>query len=98
MKLNKGDQLVHSPFLQSLTALTMGLDQNKVFSQTPGQRHSSLSNLELSVLPEWSWLRSFSMAVRVADCLTNRTSFPKYFSVPNMDRVSEDEPLQPFVS
>ena len=57
-----------------------------------------MSNLEFSVPPEWAWLRSVSMAERVADCLTYRTDFPKPFSVPNMDRVSEDEPLQPFVS
>lgn len=98
MHLNKGDQLVHSPFLQSLASLAIGLDQYKIFCRSPGKHYTSPSNLELSAAPEWSWMRSFNMALRVADCLTYRTAFPKYFAIPDMDRVCEDEALQPFVS
>ncbi|XP_048583459.1 probable E3 ubiquitin-protein ligase HERC1 isoform X5 [Nematostella vectensis] len=95
-KLSRGDQLVHSPFLQSLAALTVGLDLDRVMCHALSRAPiPPCSWNEANALPEWLWLKSFCVAVHAADALTFRERFQKNFLVPNEEKISEDEPFQP---
>lgn len=48
-------------------------------------------------LSEWAWLKTFCIAVRTADALTFRDVFHGTFTVPNEEKISEDEPYQSMV-
>lgn len=89
-EINQGNQLLHSPFLQSLSSLALGLELDKVLCH-------SFEDQCTSLVPEWSWLHSFGTAMRTADSLTNRRSFPKDFIVPDEDSLPCEMPYQPMV-
>ncbi|XP_068741343.1 probable E3 ubiquitin-protein ligase HERC1 [Montipora capricornis] len=95
-QINQGNQLVHSPFLQSLCSLGIGLDVDKVLGDRREKQDSSLSlNDDNSVVPEWSWLHGFATAVRAADALTYRKPFPEEFSLPEEEAVDNEIAYQP---
>ncbi|XP_020630073.1 probable E3 ubiquitin-protein ligase HERC1 isoform X4 [Orbicella faveolata] len=95
-KINQGNQLVHSPFLQSLSALAVGLDLDKVLCHSSKtQSNSTLLLHDNSLVPEWSWLHSLAIAVKAADALTYRRAFPQGFSVPDEDSLESEMAYQP---
>ena len=97
-QINQGNQLVHSPFLQSLCALAVGLDIDKVLSDVSETKSTLLSlNHETSLVPEWSWLHCFSTAMRTSDALTFRKPFPEEFSVPDEEAIDSEIAYQPMV-
>ena len=50
-----------------------------------------------SLVPEWSWLHSFATAMRTADSLTYRRSFPDGFTVPDEEILDSEIAYQPMV-
>ena len=98
-QINQGNQLVYSPFLQSLCALAVGLDIDKVLSDVSETQAALVSlNRENSLAPELSWLHCFATAMRAADALTYRKSFPEGFSVPDEEILDTELAYQPMVS
>lgn len=97
-KINQGNQLVHSPFLQSLSALAVGLDLDKVLCHSSKTKSSSTPlSRDDSLIPEWSWLHCLAIATKAADALTYRKAFPQGFSVPDEESLEGEMPYQPMV-
>ncbi|XP_028516065.1 probable E3 ubiquitin-protein ligase HERC1 isoform X2 [Exaiptasia diaphana] len=92
--LSRGDQLVHSSFLQSFAALVVALDLDNVLCHALSTSLTSVCHPS-DILSEWAWLKTFCVAVRSADALTFRDVFHSSFTVPNEEKISEDEPYQP---
>ncbi|XP_066271875.1 probable E3 ubiquitin-protein ligase HERC1 [Branchiostoma lanceolatum] len=91
-----GDQLVHSTFLQNFAAMAIGLQLEKVLCTTPCPPHLRSSVEEgCRNVPEWTWLASFSSALKSAETLSRRSTFPSTFVVPDIETISKDEPMQP---
>ncbi|XP_069137757.1 probable E3 ubiquitin-protein ligase HERC1 isoform X1 [Argopecten irradians] len=81
-----GQQLVHSPYLQCLATLGVGLSIEYVLCHTHTLLHHQHSSEDQDLLvPEWQWLLSFSAAIKSADALTRRTQFPDSFKILNKD-------------
>ncbi|XP_078688080.1 putative E3 ubiquitin-protein ligase HERC1 isoform X3 [Branchiostoma floridae x Branchiostoma belcheri] len=91
-----GDQLVHSTFLQNFAAMAIGLQLEKVLCTIPCPPHLRNSVEEgCRNVPEWTWLASFSAALKSAETLSKRCAFPVSFVVPDIETISKDEPMQP---
>ncbi|KAI8478441.1 putative E3 ubiquitin-protein ligase herc1, partial [Branchiostoma belcheri] len=91
-----GDQLVHSTFLQNFAAMAIGLQLEKVLCTVPCPPHLRNSVEEgCRNVPEWTWLASFSAALKSAETLSKRCAFPVSFVVPDIETISKDEPMQP---
>ncbi|KAK3097022.1 hypothetical protein FSP39_005665 [Pinctada imbricata] len=81
-----GHQLVHSVYLQSLSALAIGLNLDKVLCYSPEPPHHivDIEDQEL-LLPEWQWLLTYATLIRSADALVQRSTFPDSFRYLNKD-------------
>ncbi|XP_052100156.1 probable E3 ubiquitin-protein ligase HERC1 isoform X2 [Mytilus californianus] len=81
-----GQQLVHSPFLQHLAVLAVGLNLEKALCYSPVPPHhcQNVNNIE-RLVPEWQWLLSFSTALKSTEALTKRTQFPESFKLLNRE-------------
>lgn len=87
-ELASSQQLVHSEYLQLLTALAVGLGLHTVLVSPPHPPH-------LPVPPppkQWTWLSNFVNAVSLAESLTKRSSMS---NVPDLSVTSDVEPLPP---
>lgn len=74
----------------------MGID--KTLHDSSKKHDSSLSlNSDTTIVPEWDWLRDFALAVRTADALTYRMSFPAEFSVLEDETLDSEIAYQPMV-
>ena len=72
VEISSSQQLVHSEYLQLLTALAVGLGLHTVLVSPPHPPH-------LPVPPppkQWMWLSNFVRAVSLAESLTKRSSMP----------------------
>uniref|UniRef100_A0A5F9C1Q2 HECT-type E3 ubiquitin transferase n=1 Tax=Oryctolagus cuniculus TaxID=9986 RepID=A0A5F9C1Q2_RABIT len=88
-----GDQLVHSPYMQCLASLAVGLHLDQLLCNPPvPPHHQSCLPDPASWNPnEWAWLECFSTTIKAAEALTNGAQFPDSFTVPDLEPVPEDE-------
>ncbi|CAG0879900.1 unnamed protein product [Darwinula stevensoni] len=86
----KGDNLLHSMYMQSLASLVLSfkLDQVLCYHPSPPQVMKKLSN-------EWLWLHNFCMVMRTAAAISNRAQLPDSFLLVLRDSgiiTEEDQP------
>lgn len=90
-----GEQLVHSPYMQCLASLAVGLHLDQLLCcppVPPPLRHCPPeSGTAVWCASEWAWLDSFSTTVKAAEALARGTTFPESFSVPDLEPVPKDE-------
>ncbi|KAM5242072.1 putative E3 ubiquitin-protein ligase HERC1 isoform 19-T29 [Hipposideros larvatus] len=88
-----GDQLVHSPYMQCLASLAVGLHLDQLLCNPPvPPHHQNCLPDPTSWNPnEWAWLECFSTTIKAAEALTNGAQFPESFTVPDLEPVPEDE-------
>ena len=96
VELTTFKQLVHSEYMQLLTALTMGLGLHTPLLFPPSPPH-------LPTLPtpkEWKWLVTFTSAIEMAESLSKRTPLKhSSFILPaQMKPLDSSEKFQPSVS
>ncbi|XP_078055944.1 putative E3 ubiquitin-protein ligase HERC1 [Mustelus asterias] len=88
-----GDQLVHSPYMQCLASLAVGLQLDRLLCNPPVPPHHTScppdpANWNSS---EWSWLECFSTTIKAAEALAKGGPFPECFTVPDLEPVPEEE-------
>ncbi|XP_038640315.1 probable E3 ubiquitin-protein ligase HERC1 isoform X8 [Scyliorhinus canicula] len=88
-----GDQLVHSPYMQCLASLAVGLQLDRLLCNPPVPPHhtncpADPANWNSS---EWSWLECFSTTIKAAEALAKGGQFPECFTVPDLEPVPEEE-------
>ncbi|XP_063955724.1 probable E3 ubiquitin-protein ligase HERC1 isoform X1 [Lytechinus pictus] len=93
----RGDQLVHSSFLQCLAALALALNLGHALYLHPRPPHLTLED-DTPILPEWNWLSSFCTAMKSATALMQREGMPPEFVVPNMELLQAGERPRPTVN
>uniref|UniRef100_A0A3Q3XB61 HECT-type E3 ubiquitin transferase n=1 Tax=Mola mola TaxID=94237 RepID=A0A3Q3XB61_MOLML len=90
-----GEQLVHSPYMQCLASLAVGLHLDQLLCcppVPPPLRHCPPeSGTAVWCASEWAWLDSFSTTVKAAEALARGTTFPQSFSVPDLEPVPKNE-------
>ncbi|KAJ7425197.1 hypothetical protein WISP_24460 [Willisornis vidua] len=88
-----GDQLVHSPYMQCLASLAVGLHLDQLLCSPPVPPHqqSCLPDPSAWNPSEWAWLECFSTTVKAAEALAKGAQFPESFTVPDLEPVPEDE-------
>ena len=90
----RGDQLVHSSFLQCLAALALALNLGPALYHHPKPLHHNRDE-DAPILPEWNWLSSFCTAMKSASALAQRESMPPEFVVPNQELLDSGESPKP---
>ncbi|XP_076139905.1 putative E3 ubiquitin-protein ligase HERC1 isoform X8 [Alosa pseudoharengus] len=85
-----GDQLVHSPFLQSLSSLTVGLAMDQLLCRPPRPLHHAGGEADGCPL-EWTWLATFSTTVKSAEAFARGIGFPESFTVPEFQQLGVTE-------
>ncbi|XP_062334757.1 probable E3 ubiquitin-protein ligase HERC1 [Osmerus eperlanus] len=89
-----GDQLVHSPFLQSLASLTVGLSLEQHLCRSPRPPHHA--GLDTHACPqEWTWLSTFATTVKTAEAIARGVAFPQSFTVPEFQEAGATEISKP---
>lgn len=90
-----GEQLVHSPYMQCLASLAVGLHLDQLLCRPPVPpplRHCPPeSGMAVWCASEWAWLDCFSTTVKAAEALARGATFPESFSVPDLEPVPKDE-------
>ncbi|XP_033842077.1 probable E3 ubiquitin-protein ligase HERC1 isoform X2 [Periophthalmus magnuspinnatus] len=90
-----GEQLVHSPYMQCLASLAVGLHLDTLLCcppVPPHVRHCPLeSGLAVWTASEWAWLDCFSTTVKAAEALGRGLTFPESFTVPDLEPVAKEE-------
>lgn len=96
-----GEQLVHSPYMQCLASLAVGLQLDALLCHPPVPPHLALCPPEpgSSSAPspgswassEWAWLHCFSTTVKTAEALVRGHTFPESFIVPDLEPVAKDK-------
>ncbi|XP_047196036.1 probable E3 ubiquitin-protein ligase HERC1 [Hippoglossus stenolepis] len=90
-----GEQLVHSPYMQCLASLAVGLHLDHLLCRPPVPpqlRHCPPeSGTAVWTASEWAWLDCFSTTVKAAEALARGATFPESFSVPDLEPVPKDE-------
>ncbi|XP_043933675.1 probable E3 ubiquitin-protein ligase HERC1 isoform X2 [Protopterus annectens] len=88
-----GDQLVHSPYMQCLASLAVGLNLDQLLCNPPVPPYQWGSPPDLTMWNpnEWAWLECFSATVKAAEALAKGEPFPDSFSVPDLEPVPEGE-------
>ncbi|XP_039629608.1 probable E3 ubiquitin-protein ligase HERC1 isoform X4 [Polypterus senegalus] len=88
-----GDQLVHSPYMQCLASLAVGLHLDQLLCNPPVPPHHLNCPSESSAWNpnEWAWLDCFSTTVKAAEALAKGARFPEAFTVPDLEPVPEEE-------
>ncbi|XP_056876992.1 probable E3 ubiquitin-protein ligase HERC1 isoform X3 [Takifugu flavidus] len=90
-----GEQLVHSPYMQCLASLAVGLHLDQLLCRPPvppSFRHCPPeSGTAVWCASEWAWLDCFSTTVKAAEALARGATFPDSFCVPDMEPVAKDE-------
>ncbi|XP_005987770.1 probable E3 ubiquitin-protein ligase HERC1 isoform X3 [Latimeria chalumnae] len=88
-----GDQLVHSPYMQCLASLAVGLHLDQLLCNPPIPPHHRNGPPDLATWnpSEWAWLECFSTTIKAAEALAKGAQFPDSFIVPDLEPVPEDE-------
>lgn len=90
-----GEQLVHSPYMQCLASLAVGLHLDQLLCRPPVPPHlrhcPPESGTGIWSASEWAWLDCFSTTVKAAEALARGATFPEAFSVPDLEPVPKDE-------
>ncbi|KAA8579332.1 hypothetical protein FQN60_010672, partial [Etheostoma spectabile] len=90
-----GEQLVHSPYMQCLASLAVGLHLDQLLCRPPvppNLRHCPPeSGTAVWCASEWAWLDCFSTTVKAAEALARGAAFSESFSVPDLEPVPKDE-------
>ncbi|XP_069046831.1 probable E3 ubiquitin-protein ligase HERC1 isoform X3 [Lepisosteus oculatus] len=88
-----GDQLVHSPYMQCLASLAVGLQLDPLLCNPPVPPHLQHCPPDLGSWnpSEWAWLDCFSTTVQAAEALARGAHFPGSFTVPDLEPVPEEE-------
>ncbi|KAM7405656.1 hypothetical protein PAMP_000090 [Pampus punctatissimus] len=90
-----GEQLVHSPYMQCLASLAVGLHLDQLLCRPPVPPHLRNCPPESGAAiwsgSEWAWLDCFSTTVKAAEALARGATFPESFSVPDLEPVPKDE-------
>ncbi|KTF84357.1 hypothetical protein cypCar_00021780, partial [Cyprinus carpio] len=96
-----GEQLVHSPYMQCLSSLAVGLQLDALLCHPPVPPHlahcppepGSSSTLSSGswANSEWAWLHCFSTTVKTAEALARGHTFPESFIVPDLEPVAKDK-------
>ncbi|XP_076011639.1 putative E3 ubiquitin-protein ligase HERC1 isoform X5 [Genypterus blacodes] len=90
-----GEQLVHSPYMQCLASLAVGLHLDQLLCCPPVPPHLRHCPLESGTAiwsaSEWAWLDCFSTTIKAAEALARGATFPDSFSVPDLELVPKDE-------
>ncbi|EMP26120.1 Putative E3 ubiquitin-protein ligase HERC1 [Chelonia mydas] len=88
-----GDQLVHSPYMQCLASLAVGLHLDQLLCNPPIPPHhqNCLPDPSAWNPTEWAWLECFSTTIKAAEALAKGAQFPESFTVPDLEPVPEDE-------
>ncbi|KAL7980305.1 hypothetical protein Chor_014634 [Crotalus horridus] len=88
-----GDQLVHSPYMQCLASLAVGLHLDQLLCSPPIPPHHQGCHPDPSAWnpTEWAWLECFSTTVKAAEALAKGDAFPESFAVPDLEPVPEEE-------
>ncbi|XP_028981614.2 probable E3 ubiquitin-protein ligase HERC1 isoform X4 [Esox lucius] len=90
-----GEQLVHSPYMQCLASLAVGLHLDQLLCSPPVPPHLRLCPLEPGASTwspsEWAWLDCFSTTVKAAEALARGNTFPEAFAVPDLEPVPKEE-------
>ena len=96
-EVSSGQQIVHSEYLQLLTALSVGLGLHHVLIFPPHPPHFS----NPTPAKEWKWLNNFNRSLKMAEALTKRTPLPPNsgFSLPkDLQQLDPAVKYQPTVS
>nr|XP_057932864.1 probable E3 ubiquitin-protein ligase HERC1 isoform X2 [Doryrhamphus excisus] len=90
-----GEQLIHSPYMQCLASLAVGLHLDQLLCcppLPPSLRHCPPeSGSAVWSASEWAWLDCFSTTVKAAEALARGATFPDSFTVPDLEPVPNDE-------
>ncbi|TRY89487.1 hypothetical protein DNTS_016060 [Danionella cerebrum] len=98
-----GEQLVHSPYMQCLASLAVGLQLDALLCHSPvpphlahcppepGSSSSSSPSHGSWGSSEWAWLQCFSTTVKTAEALARGHTFPESFIVPDLEPVAKDK-------
>ncbi|XP_061671695.1 probable E3 ubiquitin-protein ligase HERC1 isoform X2 [Syngnathoides biaculeatus] len=90
-----GEQLIHSPYMQCLASLAVGLHLDQLLccpTVPPSLRHCPPeSGSAIWSASEWAWLDCFSTTMKAAEALARGAIFPESFTVPDLEPVSKDE-------
>jgi len=90
-----GEQLIHSPYMQCLASLAVGLHLDRLLCRPPVPPHLRHCPLESGTAvwsaSEWAWLDCFSTTVKAAEALARGATFPESFCVPDLEPVPKDE-------
>ncbi|MGH0117414.1 UNVERIFIED_CONTAM: hypothetical protein FKN15_034601 [Acipenser sinensis] len=88
-----GDQLIHSPYMQCLASLSVGLHLHQLLCNPPVPPHHQDCPPDSAAWnpSEWAWLECFSTTVKAAEALAKGAPFPESFTVPDLEPVPEDE-------
>ncbi|XP_067298543.1 probable E3 ubiquitin-protein ligase HERC1 isoform X4 [Pseudorasbora parva] len=96
-----GEQLVHSPYMQCLASLAVGLQLDTLLCHPPVPPHlahcppepgsSSAPSPGSWASSEWAWLHCFSTTVKTAEALVRGHTFPESFIVPDLEPVAKDK-------
>ncbi|XP_018619035.1 probable E3 ubiquitin-protein ligase HERC1 isoform X2 [Scleropages formosus] len=88
-----GEQLVHTPYMQCLASLAVGLQLDQLLCKPPLPPHLSHCPVDQGTWnpSEWAWLDCFSTTVKAAEALARGTVFPESFAVPDLEPVPREE-------
>ncbi|XP_053720543.1 probable E3 ubiquitin-protein ligase HERC1 isoform X1 [Synchiropus splendidus] len=90
-----GEQLVHSPYMQCLASLAVGLHLDQLLCRPPVPPHLQHFPPESAAATwsasEWAWLDCFSTTVKAAEALARGSVFPDAFCVPDLEPVSKQD-------
>ncbi|XP_035991718.1 probable E3 ubiquitin-protein ligase HERC1 isoform X8 [Fundulus heteroclitus] len=90
-----GEQLVHSPYMQCLASLAVGLHLDPLLCCPPAPPHlrhlPPESGTAVWTASEWAWLDCFSTTIKAAEALARGATFPDSFCVPDLEPVPKEE-------
>ncbi|KAM4596312.1 putative E3 ubiquitin-protein ligase HERC1 isoform 7-T7 [Fundulus diaphanus] len=90
-----GEQLVHSPYMQCLASLAVGLHLDQLLCCPPAPPHLRHlppdSGTAVWSASEWAWLDCFSTTIKAAEALARGATFPDSFCVPDLEPVPKEE-------
>lgn len=92
--VTRGEQLVHSEYLQCLASLALGLHLDDAVSYRCMAPNQPLGHGESGLDAKWMWLLKYCTALRTSEALSQRSELPPTFILPDMESaVSETETI-----
>ncbi|XP_047218559.1 probable E3 ubiquitin-protein ligase HERC1 isoform X5 [Girardinichthys multiradiatus] len=90
-----GEQLVHSPYMQCLASMAVGLHLDQLLCSPPAPPHlrhcPPESGPAVWNTSEWAWLNCFSTTIKAAEALARGATFPESFCVPDLEQGPKEE-------